>query len=253
MDAKAGARRSARSFLLSDLATHWRTTVHRLADLIAQELLTPYLLLHGETGLRAAQRSRGAQSVTATTRHPVIDNPPWTISLDRVANMRVNRRVRLKGYYRVPVADALALLAASRGPVGPPRSCSVLDSNGALVQLDRVPTRRELRVFRTDSRRFERKQKPRLTNTTEAPPKVPVTVDTDPPDPRSSASHRPRCRALAALLWELHPDLTIADMIVRDDFTRHGCEGVVYHETTLRRWINDLSPNRKPGRRPNQK
>jgi len=60
--------------------------------------------------------------------------------------------------------------------------------------------------------------------------------------------HRERCQSIAQVLWKQLPDMTIADMIVRDEINGIGCEGKLYGEKTLRKWINKFAPNRKPGR-----
>jgi len=69
---------------------------------------------------------------------------------------------------------------------------------------------------------------------------------------RSYQRHKERCRALAGYLWEKYPDTTIEDMIHYDALNMHGCENKIppYHEKTLRKWIHDLCPNTKAGRRP---
>lgn len=69
---------------------------------------------------------------------------------------------------------------------------------------------------------------------------------------RTSELHKERCRALAGYLWEKYPDTTIEDMIQYDALDKHGCEKKIppYHKKTLRKWIHDLCPNTKPGRRP---
>ena len=69
---------------------------------------------------------------------------------------------------------------------------------------------------------------------------------------RPSQRHRERCRAIAELLWGQDPERTIADMIISDEITKYGCEGHNYTEQTLRMWINDLAPDRSPGRRSNK-
>lgn len=60
--------------------------------------------------------------------------------------------------------------------------------------------------------------------------------------------HKIDSRAAALKLWSESPERTIQDMIQRDEIA-HACDGVVYGEKTIRNWINDLCPNRKPGRR----
>jgi hypothetical protein len=70
--------------------------------------------------------------------------------------------------------------------------------------------------------------------------------------PRQVRLHRERCRAIAQMLWDQDPKITIADMIHRDEINKYGCEEKLYSEKTLRTWINDLAPDRSPGRRPKQ-
>jgi len=67
---------------------------------------------------------------------------------------------------------------------------------------------------------------------------------------RNNQRHRERCRAVAQMLWDSTPNVTIADMILCNEITKYGCEGKVYGEKIVRSWINDLAPNRDPGRRP---
>jgi hypothetical protein len=67
---------------------------------------------------------------------------------------------------------------------------------------------------------------------------------------RSNQRHKKQCRAIAERLWKEDPTRTIQDVILSDEITENGCEGKIYGERTLRNWINDLCPNRRPGRRP---
>lgn len=66
---------------------------------------------------------------------------------------------------------------------------------------------------------------------------------------RSEQRHRERCRGIASLLWASNPEITIADMILRDEIIVHGCEKKMYSENATRGWIKDLCPDRTPGRR----
>ena len=70
---------------------------------------------------------------------------------------------------------------------------------------------------------------------------------------RDSQRHRERCRAIAELLWENNPKITIEDMVHRDEIIKIGCEKNIYHGKTIRKWINDLCQNRDPGRKPKSK
>lgn len=66
---------------------------------------------------------------------------------------------------------------------------------------------------------------------------------------RPSQKHKAAARRVAKKLWEKDPDITIEEMLnrneVHDMFERQS-----YHEGTLRKWLKDLCPNRRPGRRP---
>jgi hypothetical protein len=70
---------------------------------------------------------------------------------------------------------------------------------------------------------------------------------------RPSQKHRERCRAIAELIWQSNSDITIEDMAKKDEIKRIGCENNGYTVKTIREWIKDLCPNRKPGRRPEAK
>jgi hypothetical protein len=86
-------------------------------------------------------------------------------------------------------------------------------------------------------------------------PPVPATVPMaaqveKPAKPRKLTRDQRRkidCRAAAQKIWFESPEITIDDMIRSDEIT-NACEGHIYDKPILRRWINDLCPNRKPGR-----
>lgn len=63
---------------------------------------------------------------------------------------------------------------------------------------------------------------------------------------------RAKCRALAALKWRDNPTITIAAMRQDADLLQFGCERHKYAHGVPDGWINDLCPNRQPGRRPQQ-
>jgi hypothetical protein len=65
---------------------------------------------------------------------------------------------------------------------------------------------------------------------------------------RSYQRHRERCRALADYFWKENPKIKIAHMIIKNEIITIGCEGEKYTQNTLRKWINDLCPERKSGR-----
>ena len=68
---------------------------------------------------------------------------------------------------------------------------------------------------------------------------------------RESTIHKHRCRALAEYLWSLDENRTIEDLRQDDVIKKIGCEDVkpIYQPNTIRSWINDLCPDRSPGRR----
>ena len=69
---------------------------------------------------------------------------------------------------------------------------------------------------------------------------------------RHSSQVKLKCREVAKLLWDTDPEITIADMCVRDEISKVAIQksGELYKEGTIAKWIKDLCPNRKPGRRP---
>ena len=67
---------------------------------------------------------------------------------------------------------------------------------------------------------------------------------------KTTQRRKERCRAIAELLWKENQNITIADMICKDQITKIGCEETKYGEKVLRDWIKNLCPNRNPGRRP---
>ena len=60
------------------------------------------------------------------------------------------------------------------------------------------------------------------------------------------------CRKAAEKIWAKEPEITIADMIMRNEIA-NACDDVTYTEKTIRDWIKELCPNRKPGRRKTKK
>ncbi len=66
---------------------------------------------------------------------------------------------------------------------------------------------------------------------------------------RPDQQHRIACCEAARKVWNDNPEITIADMIHRDELNE-VCEGKVYGKNTVRNWIKELAPNNKPGRRP---
>jgi hypothetical protein len=69
---------------------------------------------------------------------------------------------------------------------------------------------------------------------------------------RPEQRHKRDCRAVAQKIWMEDPGLTIEEMIDRKEIT-DARNGAAYIRKTIRTWINDLCPNRRPGRPKNKK
>jgi hypothetical protein len=67
---------------------------------------------------------------------------------------------------------------------------------------------------------------------------------------RKDQRHRERCRAVAELMWRQDPGMTITKMAETPEIVKIACENKKYKADTIRKWINDLCPDRSPGRRP---
>jgi hypothetical protein len=65
---------------------------------------------------------------------------------------------------------------------------------------------------------------------------------------RPNQRHRLLAMEKAQELWKADPTITIQDMGLRDEINELF-EGRVYVEATMRKWLKDVCPNRKPGRR----
>lgn len=65
---------------------------------------------------------------------------------------------------------------------------------------------------------------------------------------RLNQRHRLKVREIAKKAWKKHPDYTIQKLIESDEVNA-ATDRKVYGEKTLRDWIKDLAPNRRPGRR----
>jgi hypothetical protein len=73
------------------------------------------------------------------------------------------------------------------------------------------------------------------------------------PKPRHNQIQKLKCREIAKKIWEADPDITIEEMIMRDELAAYTFQKdgkTMYASKTLRDWIKDLCPNRDPGRRP---
>jgi hypothetical protein len=69
-----------------------------------------------------------------------------------------------------------------------------------------------------------------------------------------STFRRERCRAIAALLWQQDntKHLTLEAMVQRPELLEIGCDGKQYQLDTIKEWIKEQNPNRRPGRRPHK-
>ncbi len=68
---------------------------------------------------------------------------------------------------------------------------------------------------------------------------------------RPNQKHRLEIRKIAELKWKNNPELTIVDIANDDEVNKKAQrkDGSNYAENTIRKWIKDLNPNPKPGRR----
>lgn len=73
------------------------------------------------------------------------------------------------------------------------------------------------------------------------------------PKLKDSQEDRIRCRTIAAILWEQNPNLTIPEISKHDWIQKHGNAAQYKGKDTVRNWVKDLAPNRKPGRPPKAK
>jgi hypothetical protein len=69
---------------------------------------------------------------------------------------------------------------------------------------------------------------------------------------RWSQVQKKKCREIAKKIWEEDPSITIQEMMDRGEVVEitKRKDDQLFAEKTLRNWIKDLCPNRKPGRRP---
>jgi len=67
-----------------------------------------------------------------------------------------------------------------------------------------------------------------------------------------SQLQRKKCRKIAEKFWKEDPTITIKDMIKRQEIrdVSRKPDGNFFKPRTVRNWINNLCPNRSPGRRP---
>jgi len=148
-----------------------------------------------------------------------------------------SRTVLLSGHYPLPFESAAELLGF--GTIGFGAVAEVLvDEAGtratvgrSIVEVDR----RQIRVLADEVARFE--------DEAMGPAPGPQA------NGRESVRHRERCRTLAAYFWQQDPSRTIEDVIRAPELKQIALDGQTYGSKTLRDWINDLCPNRLPGRR----
>ena len=102
-----------------------------------------------------------------------------------------------------------------------------------------------------DIEAFESEHKELVTNSKAVPPEN-KSQDTqiEVSKQRLSQKHREICRRVAKEIWAKDPTRTIESLV--NDYELIGpCDNKIYTEKTMRNWIKDLCPDRKPGRRPN--
>jgi hypothetical protein len=164
----------------------------------------------------------------------------WGCTLDEVADsIRTGAIAAVVPVRLIPdcrfAPDYLRLAIQSAGDLldsGTPCDVRLVDTDGVVLPCPESNVRREdMRVLLFDVERCEQEAV-----------KHPVRL-------RDDQRHKERCRAIAALIWEKEPSRTIEDMIDAPEITRFGQENAAYTRDTVRRWIKDLCPDRRPGRR----
>jgi hypothetical protein len=209
----AGAEVALPSFSMAQLAKRWAVSLDVIEDYLKTGVLKAYLLLNNMSGVTTDKRGR-------------------------------LREVELNGHYRVAsweVEDVITTL--SKDPRNPSNRAPfiILEEPDHTAEPDRQYSnevfRSKLRIIREEVERFEREHLGFGCK------------DEKPPAPlRDNQRHRERCRAIAQLLWEHEPVMTIEAMIDRPEITRVGQQDTPYDRKTLRNWIKDLCPNPRPGR-----
>jgi hypothetical protein len=133
-------------------------------------------------------------------------------------------------------------------------SLSVADPLGKIIQdfdwvIDRFPIERtshgDLIVY------FKLSDIEKIEKEYGIEPKTSPIIVTKEKKLRPVQLHRIKCREVAEKLWGKHPNMTIADMIEQKEIlsVSKKTNGKYYLEKTIRNWINDLCPDRSPGRR----
>jgi hypothetical protein len=64
-----------------------------------------------------------------------------------------------------------------------------------------------------------------------------------------SNKHKEEIRKIAKKVWKANGTMTIADMVNSDEINQ-VTDGINYSKGTLRKWVKDLAPSNKSGRRP---
>jgi hypothetical protein len=64
-----------------------------------------------------------------------------------------------------------------------------------------------------------------------------------------SNNHKEEIRKIAKKVWKANGTMTIADMVNSDEINQ-VTDGINYSKGTLRKWVKDLAPSNKSGRRP---
>ena len=75
---------------------------------------------------------------------------------------------------------------------------------------------------------------------------APIQAPANPRKLRPEQNHRLACRAVAERLCEENPNMRSHEMVLKDEIA-NACEGKVYGEKTIKRWVKDICQNRRPG------
>jgi hypothetical protein len=75
---------------------------------------------------------------------------------------------------------------------------------------------------------------------------APIQSPVKPRKLRPEQRHRLACIAVAERLCKENPNMRSHEMVLKDEIA-NACEGKVYGEKTIKRWVKDICQNRRPG------
>ena len=124
-----------------------------------------------------------------------------------------------------------------------------------LIEVERFEKNNNLELLNRDEIRHENNSSRNEANTIAKPESAGYSLSAEMKKERKKTEVqiiREKVREKAAEIWQDDPTITIADMFVNDKIGKIAVRknGEIFAEKTIRNWINDLCPDRSPGRRP---